>query len=104
MKEKGTEWRTVFSYAPMSNGRAERMVVTIKRSIGRLMYSAGNCWAELMGKAVFGYRRRATKDGHSPFYILYCVGPRLISCDEVDLHKVPSSVIRSVDVLAFVGE
>ena len=31
----GIKWRPVLAYAPMSNGRAERMVGTIKRSLGK---------------------------------------------------------------------
>lgn len=48
MEKHGAEWRTVLAYAPMSNGRAERMVGTIKRGIGRLLTSGNSQWDEVM--------------------------------------------------------
>lgn len=53
MKKKGMVCLTVLSYAPMSNGRADRMVVTIKRSIGRIKNDMGSNCNELVAKAVF---------------------------------------------------
>lgn len=34
IKRRGTRWHTELLYAPMSNGRTERMVKTIKRAVG----------------------------------------------------------------------
>lgn len=33
MKVNGTTWKTVLEYAPISNGRAERMVGTLKSAV-----------------------------------------------------------------------
>lgn len=41
MKSIGTEWRIVLAYATMSNGRAERMVKTMKKAIGRVVWRLG---------------------------------------------------------------
>lgn len=78
MCEIGAKWHTVLAYAPMSNGKAERMVGTIKSGIGRLVQDNGKEWDEVVDKVVFGYCRRPMRDGMSPFELLYGVAPRLL--------------------------
>lgn len=73
MKASGIEWKTVAAYAPMSNGRAERMVGTIKKAVGRLVEGKSRKWANMYEKAVAGYRRRPLRTGKSPFELLYGV-------------------------------
>lgn len=41
MRYHGTEWHTVLAYAPMSNGKTERIVGTMKCSIGRFVKASG---------------------------------------------------------------
>lgn len=73
MTKRGTDWRTVLVYAPIFNGRAERMVATIKQSVGRIKNDVGRNWDAFVGNATFGYRWRAMNDGHSPFNLFYGV-------------------------------
>lgn len=56
MKEYGTEWRTVLAYAPRSNGRAEKMDGTVKRSIGRIVNEIGHSSDRVVADVLFGYR------------------------------------------------
>ena len=41
MREYGITWKTVMAYAPMSNGKAERMVGTLKHGMARIVSSEG---------------------------------------------------------------
>lgn len=41
MAKNGSDWKTVLAYAPMPNGRAERMVGTMKRRVSRLVEDVG---------------------------------------------------------------
>lgn len=40
VKNQGITWKSVLAYVPMSNGRAERMMGTLKKSIGRIFKRA----------------------------------------------------------------
>ena len=77
MQEKQVNWKTVLAYAPMSNGRAERMVGTIKRAIGKMARSNPLDWDLAVSKVLYGYRRRHLSSGFSPFQLLYGVVPRM---------------------------
>jgi len=88
MKRNDISWKTVLAYAPMSNGRAERMVGTLKSCIGRLCESQPRNWMKKLSQAVYGYRRRAMDSGVSPFELMYGVPPRLVSTDPVVGHEV----------------
>ena len=58
MGENGIKWKTVLAYAPISNGRAEHMVGTINRSIGKMVHSRPNDWGLSISKVLDGYRHR----------------------------------------------
>lgn len=55
------------------NGKAERMIRTIKRSIGNVAQDGTDEWAHIVNKVVFGYRRGAIRDGRGLFEIIYTV-------------------------------
>lgn len=52
------KWKTVLEYEPMRNGRAERMVETLKEAVKRLLLSSGVSWDVALSQAVYGYRGR----------------------------------------------
>lgn len=84
MDVHGTKWKPVAAYAPMSNGKAERMVGTIKKDIGRLVEREPTKWAEKCEGAVAGYRKRRASGSRSPFELLYgvqpCIMPEDVRC------------------------
>ena len=101
MKNIGTRWKTVAAYAPMSNGRAERMVGTIKRSVGKMVYRERHTWDEKLPHALYGYRRRHLDSGLSPFQLLYGVVPRMkYQPDSGDLAEGATEEQRSFELMA----
>lgn len=60
-----TKLQTLLAYAPMSSGRAERMVGITKHFICRLVNCCAGEWDSVAGKAVFGYGRRLVGRGLS---------------------------------------
>lgn len=94
-KKRGTEWRTTVVNAPMHNGRAERILATIKRSVGRIRNYVVRNQDDLARKAVFHYRRSWMKDGNYLLYLIHAFKPRLDSSEE---HVTR---IRKEDGLAF---
>ena len=73
MARNGITWKTVLAYAPMSNGRAERMIGTLKKAIRKVLLgsapSAVN-WDAALHRVLYGYRRRKIAVGLSPFELL----------------------------------
>lgn len=103
MEEYGTKWLTTLSYAPMSNGKAEKMVGTMKRGIRRLVVQYGKEWDVFVDKILFGYHRRPARDGVSPFELLYGVKPRILPSDGTDITKKGGAINRNVELLALRG-
>lgn len=58
MEVHGVEWKTVAGYPPMSNGRAERMVVTVKKSIRKTLSNVDLNWVQSVPQIRIGYRLR----------------------------------------------
>ena len=81
MEEMNIDWKTVLAYAPMSNGRAERMVGTVKRGVSKTVLSSGEEWDSALWKVVYGYRQRRLSIGYSHFELLYVSSPRMVSSD-----------------------
>lgn len=101
MLKMGITWKTVLAYAPMSNGRAERMVGTIKRAIGKMVLKNVQAWDEVLPSVLYGYRRRALSSGLSPYQLLYGVKPRMPFEMNVDNFVSQSSTTgRSAEILA----
>ena len=72
-------WRTVLAYAPMSNGKAERMVGTIKRAIRKTLLGKGSPaseWEAILNQVLYGYRIREMEGGLSPFELMYGIAPK----------------------------
>ena len=81
MARFGIKWRTVLAYAPMSNGKAERMVGTLKRGVKKTVVAAQRDWAEALPGVLYGYRRRRMASGASPFELMYGVKPRFLATE-----------------------
>ena len=81
MARFGIKWRTVLAYAPMSNGKAERMVGTLKRGVKKTVVAAQRDWAEALPGVLYGYRRRRMASGASPFEFMYGVKPRFLATE-----------------------
>ena len=78
MSRQGISWKPVLAYAPLSNVKAERMVRTIKRSIGKALLGQGAAthkWESVLKQILYGYRRRRLSDCFSPFELMYGVKP-----------------------------
>lgn len=69
----------------MSNGRAERMVSTMTRSVVRLVEGIEANWDPFFHEKLYGYRLRLMYAGLSAFEMSYGVKPRLISSDKAML-------------------
>ena len=85
----GTRWKTVAEYAPMSNGRVERMVGSIKRAIAKTIFNGHVNWVESIPDILFGYRRRRLAGHPSPFQLMYGVPPRMTPRDPTPLLQEP---------------
>ena len=77
MAQHSITWRTVLAYAPMCNGRAERMVGTLKTTVRKTVLETGMEWDQALIQILYGYRRRALSNGVSPFELMYGVPPRM---------------------------
>ena len=88
MSEHGTAWKTVLAYAPMCNGRAERMIGTLKRAVRKVIIGLGQQsseWEPALSRVVHGDRRRPLHGGCSPFQLLYGVLPKMTPSDRAPL-------------------
>ena len=85
VRKLGIQWHTVLPYAPMSNGKAERMVGTIKSGVKRVCDSGAMDWDEALPQVLFGYRRRRGPSGFSPFELLFGQAPRMTAQEHPDL-------------------
>ena len=56
------DWKTVLAYAPMSNGRAERTVDTLK-SVSKLVKKDSTDWESKLGQAMYECSRRSLESG-----------------------------------------
>ncbi|CDF33201.1 unnamed protein product [Chondrus crispus] len=92
MARHGITWRTVLAYAPMSNSRAERMVGTLKAAVRKTVLGTGMEWDEALTQVLYGYRRRAMKNGVSPFELMYGIPPRMDSSAETGASLVVPSL------------
>lgn len=75
IKSHESKLKMVPSYAPMYNGKAERMVGTMKRTVARLVQISDLEWNDIVNKVVFKYRRDPLKVGRSTYKLVYGVMP-----------------------------
>ena len=76
----------MLAYAPMSNGRPERIIGTLKRAAHKVFIGLGSSsstWEAAIPTTVYGYRRRPSAGGCSPFQLLYGVPPRMTPLDQL---------------------
>ena len=79
LAKRNIGWRAVLAYAPMSNGKAERMVGTIKRAISKTLQGKGSPaseWEEILNRVLYGYRIREMEGGLSQFELMYGIAPK----------------------------
>ena len=103
MREIGTMWKTVLDYAPMSNGRAKRMVGTLKKAVLKTTLSSHMEWDVALSQVVAGYRRRRLADRSSPFELMYGVPPRIMPTDAAALITTPTDLNRAVEIMALLS-
>lgn len=85
MDASATTWKTVLEYSPMSNGRAGRMVGTLKAAVKKLVLASVGQWDTCLSKSVFGYRCRKMSGGSSPLELMYGTTPRVIKIVDSDI-------------------
>lgn len=102
MKKHGIEWKIVLAYSPMPNGRAERMIRTLKRAARKIIIGLGSSsstWEAAIQTAEYGYRRRASAGGSSPFQLLYGVPPRMTLLDQLPLFPTANLSYRNMELI-----
>ncbi len=82
-----------------SNGRAERMVRTLKTALQKAAGSAVDTWNRVLTSILSGYLRRPGPTGLSPFELMYGVAPRF---EEPRSHtsSVPRNRARLAEIAA----
>ena len=100
LAQHGIQWQPVLAYAPMSSGRAERMIGTIKRSLSKTAYRDRLRWDRELPSVLYGYRRRRLREGYPPFQLLYGVSPRMNGFEPRPLLHVATDADRSREILA----
>ena len=99
-RDNGIEWKRVLAYAPMSNGRAERMVGTLKKAVRKMVLGQGVSWEKSLPKVLFGYRRRRLAGGVSTFELMYGVPLRIEPADKPPM-IIPSTIAhRNMELMA----
>jgi transposase InsO family protein len=96
-ESQGIGLRTVSPNSSQANGRAERMIQTIKRAVHRSLQDPSLEWDQLIPQVLYGYRRRKQADGISPFELLYATTSRLYAGDALSTTLVPA--VRQIQAL-----
>lgn len=71
LRENSVMWRPLSAYAPEANGRAERMVGTMKRAIAKVAWSSKSDWDDKISRIVSFYRAWKGRGGLSPFWLMF---------------------------------
>lgn len=82
-------WKTLIAYAPMSNGRAERMSDIQTKSMTKSISECPEPWDDVLQNLLSGDRRLHLKNGPSPFQLLCGVPPRM-SRDDLSCRVISS--------------
>ena len=77
----GIRWVRTSPYNPRGNGRAERMIRTLKDALAKMIANHVTDWDLHLSAAVRGYRIRPTREHPSPYYLLFGCEPRVIPTD-----------------------
>ncbi len=92
MKDHGIKYQSIMAYSPMTNGKVERMVGTVKRSLKKMvLFNRDREWNTLHQNVLYGYHRGRQESGFSPFQILHEIAPRFLSMESIPLLSVCST-------------
>lgn len=94
---------TVLAYAPMSNGRAERMFRTIRRGSQKTFEDVGAACDTVVDKVFFGYCKRLMCSDVSSFDLLYEFKPRTIPKNDCYKDGTDIRGDRGNEFLKFLG-
>lgn len=97
-KEKAFECKPILTYAPMSNGRAKRMVGTINHSIARIIAKKKK-WDQAIPNVLYGYCCRKMRERCSLFELLYGTQPRMHPRDPVSISGVSTPLFCHAELL-----
>ena len=86
------------TYNPQGSGRAERMVRTLKNSVGKMIQDKLGEWDRALFPAIHGYRVRETREKPSPYELLFGVKPRLPPFDEPPSLQVIDADHRQLEI------
>lgn len=103
MTRHGVSWKYVLAYAQMSNVRSERMVGTIKKSLGWTVVLEPSTWPTAIPPTLLGHRRGPSSSGVSPFLLMYGVRPRLLCTDPSVMPQTTTGDDRRAAFLATVA-
>ena len=84
-RDQKIQWKHIATYNPRGNGMAERMVGTIKRGLQKMCRANMSEWDLCLDQVLYGYRRRSSTDGKSPFELLYGVKSRFSGENETSI-------------------
>lgn len=90
-------------YAPMYNGRTERMMGTIKNAIWQIVIERHREWDEAVNSAVFGHRFCPAPNKRSPFELLYVVKSWIALADLMEITRNTADGDRWTELLALLG-
>lgn len=97
-KRRGIDWRFVAAYNPQGNGRAERMIRTLKNAISKMVHDNLTEWDCALPAALEGYRVRPTRERPSPFEVLFATKPRVLPEDTIIIPQVQDEAYRALEV------
>lgn len=100
MKSRWTEWCAVLGHVPMSNGRAEIMVGTIKQAVVSMVVESEKESDEVVDKVLFGNLQPPLLVGSSPFYLSFGVKPGLLPLNNMVPQRFGSIDHCEVEILA----
>lgn len=103
MAQHGMQWKTVLAYAPISDGGAESMVGTIKKSIGRIVNDFEKEWDTAVDRVVFGYCRCPGPSGPSLVKLLYGIKPRIIPSYLLNSARPSTASYLQIELLTFMA-
>lgn len=84
----------------MSNGRAERMVGTIKRPIGKMVLNDHTTWDKALPFVLYGYRRRHLDTGFSLLEPLHGVSSGMpLEVKYNELEEDSTEAARMVEIM-----
>ena len=96
-KRRGITWKLTAAYNPQGNGRAERMIRTLKNAVAKIIHDHLTEWDAALPAALHGYRVRATRERPSPFELLFGVKPRILENDMKIIPHIQDDAFRPLE-------